>query len=303
MVFRKLKTAKKISLITSGIFVSLTMLSAPVFAAELMGGPQLPGIVSGTGPCYDSGTCPVVCSPNGLTTNSVSPTNPQTQNYVTSTLACAQPAPPPAPAPAMPTIPMPNFGGGAPAQQQTQQQQVSNEWTGYRSDPPITNSPTSPPSTADAPKGEAKITALAEKCSQQVMTDIPAKLPTGTAGCGRRVGAMATCMGTGMGHPCDGNCGDGKSFVNCQGLTKCGYEQVQANDPKAQEKCTTPGTIRAYTATPTEAGSQFGHVEFVCGVGKYCSVYKSGALDRPWPRDKADGCWIPTAAVSSGSGS
>jgi hypothetical protein len=117
MVFRKLKTAKKKSLTTGGIFVLLMFFGAPVFAAELMGGPQLPGIANGTGPCYDSGTCPVVCSPNGLTTNSISPSNPQTQNYVTSTLACAQPAAPAVP-PAMPTIPMPSFGGGAPAQQQ-----------------------------------------------------------------------------------------------------------------------------------------------------------------------------------------
>ena len=111
MVFRKLKTAKKISLTASGIFILLTLFGAPCFAAELMGGPTFRSV-----PCYDNGTCQITCSSAGLTTaNSISPTDPIASTTTPSSLACAQPAPPVAPPPPM-TIP--SFGGMGSAQQQ-----------------------------------------------------------------------------------------------------------------------------------------------------------------------------------------
>ena len=217
--------------------------------------------------------------------------------YIPSpTTGCPVPAPPAAPF-NMPAIP--GFGG-APAPASQNYSSASNEWTGYRADPPVTNSPSSPTSNAAAPEGDPKIRALAEKCGQTVMATVSSRTASGTAACGTRVGEMAKCMGNGMGHPCGGHCGNGKDFVDCAdgALTQCGFTKVPANSPD----CNMPGAIRSYTKTPTPAGTLYGHVEFVCGQGKYCSVYRSGALDRPWPRDNADGCWYPTSALGSSPG-
>jgi hypothetical protein len=113
--------------------------------------------------------------------------------------------------------------------------------------------------------------------------------------CGRSVAQMIACMGKSIGKTCLGNCGDGKGFVDCENgqLKACGYEKVAPGD----ERCKKPGAVLAYQSSPTSRGQKFGHVEFVCGENKYCSVYKSPHT-QPWPKAPPDGCWFP----ASGSG-
>ncbi len=114
--------------------------------------------------------------------------------------------------------------------------------------------------------------------------------------CGMAVRNMVKCMAssslsTSTTSEC--NCGGGgKDYVNCENgaLDKCGYEKVKSFLDK---RCSMPGAVLAYTkGGPSERGQTYGHVEFICGVGEYCSVYRK-KHDMPWPRPVPDACWYP----------
>jgi hypothetical protein len=111
--------------------------------------------------------------------------------------------------------------------------------------------------------------------------------------CGYAVSLMVQCLAQTRGIDCPMNepCGDGKDFVKCESkfMDKCGYKKVV---PSSSPLCAKAGAVFAYNLTPTLNGSRNGHVEFVCGDKKYCSVYAKPG-DKQWPWESADGCWYP----------
>ncbi len=116
--------------------------------------------------------------------------------------------------------------------------------------------------------------------------------------CGRAVAEMIKCMAPSIGGAsnCQGNCGNGKDFVRCTNgqMDKCGYAKISPTD----ERCKQAGAVLSYTKSPTSRGAMYGHVEFVCGANKYCSVYRA-PHDRPWPRTPADSCWFPKGTTNT----
>lgn len=135
----------------------------------------------------------------------------------------------------------------------------------------------------------------AQECGERLQRDCSPSNFGGRTMCGYAVAKMLECMKTVTGGDvnCTGACGHGKMFVDCKNgqMKKCGYEKVSATD----NRCKMPGAVLAYTQSPTTRGAIWGHVEFVCGQGRYCSVYRQ-VHDKPWPRPVADACWFPVKA-------
>lgn len=143
-----------------------------------------------------------------------------------------------------------------------------------------------PPHRANAYNG------MVEQCGVEKERSCGPSHFHGKTMCGYAVSQMLTCMADQLGYPnCKGDCGHGRDFVNCSNgaLEKCGYTKHSGTSPE----CKLPGAVRAYLHTPTKRGSIFGHVEFVCGVSLYCSVYHQ-PLSQPWPRGQTpNACWYP----------
>jgi hypothetical protein len=133
----------------------------------------------------------------------------------------------------------------------------------------------------------------AEECGEAKQRECSPSNFGGRTMCGLAVAKMIACMAPSIGgtSACNGSCGNGKDFVKCQNgqMEKCGYAKIENPD---DPRCKQSGAVLSYTKSPTARGSIYGHVEFVCGANKYCSVYK-GPHDRPWPRSPADACWFP----------
>lgn len=115
--------------------------------------------------------------------------------------------------------------------------------------------------------------------------------------CGRAIRQMVACMSHAIGgaSDCFGRCGEsGKDYIRCptDELIKCGYESIDPHDLR----CKMPGAVLAYQTSPTARGKRHGHVEFVCGKGQYCSVYREPKTE-PWPKNVADACWYPRAGT------
>lgn len=136
-----------------------------------------------------------------------------------------------------------------------------------------------------------KFSSQAEKCGVTEQKEHgPAKYG-GRTMCGRAVAAMVKCMRTG-GSKCSGGCGHGKDYVNCRTgfLENCGYKKIS---PTTDPRCKQAGALLAYNkGSNSPRGQTFGHVEFVCGLNKYCSVYKEPNT-RPFMGKTPDGCYIP----------
>ena len=132
----------------------------------------------------------------------------------------------------------------------------------------------------------------AQKCGEQNQAACTPDKMGGKTMCGRSVAQMLQCMGKTLGKTCEGNCGNGKDFVKCENgqMKDCGYEKVDSID---DPRCKKPGAVLAYATSPTARGQKYGHVEFVCGDSKYCSVYTSDH-EKPWPKDPPDSCWFPS---------
>jgi hypothetical protein len=140
----------------------------------------------------------------------------------------------------------------------------------------------------------------AQECGEAKQRECSPSNFGGRTMCGLAVAKMIACMAPSIGgtNGCNGSCGDGKDFVKCQNgqMEKCGYAKIEnPNDPR----CKQAGAVLSYTQSPTARGSIYGHVEFVCGDNKYCSVYKD-THDRPWPRSPADACWFPKSSGNAG---
>lgn len=153
-----------------------------------------------------------------------------------------------------------------------------------------------PPDISSMPVGSHERTAY--ECGVKAQKECHPSNRGGDSRCGEAVKIAVSCMSPALtGSKCDSQCGPGKNWVNCGKLTACGYTKAtNPNDPK----CHLPGAIRAYSKTHTPMGAKFGHVEFVCGRGKYCSIYDA-PLPRPWPRSNADACYIPTGGSGASS--
>lgn len=141
--------------------------------------------------------------------------------------------------------------------------------------------------------GRSPFLSDAERCGTTCQNNNTPDKHGGNSMCGRSVQEMVQCMSRSLNSTegCTGRCGHGKNFVDCESgqLEKCGYEKIKSGLDK---RCSMPGAVLAYSKTETDAGKIYGHVEFVCGVQKYCSVYKR-EHNQPWPRPVADACWYP----------
>ena len=139
----------------------------------------------------------------------------------------------------------------------------------------------------------------AKECGESKQKSCSPENFGGRTMCGRAVAEMIKCMANAVGGKdgCQGGCGNGKDYVNCKNgqMEKCGYTKVSPSD----ERCKQAGAVLSYAQSPTARGSVYGHVEFVCGNNRYCSVYKE-PHDRPWPRYPADACWFPTSGSTKG---
>lgn len=146
--------------------------------------------------------------------------------------------------------------------------------------------------------GKCPFEEAARRCGEDMQRLCsPARL--GTTMCGMAVGKMLECMKgniPGASAGCTGRCGHGKMFVACDNgqMKNCGYQKLSPND----NKCKMPGAVLAYSQSPTTRGRAYGHVEFVCGQGRYCSVY-SQPHGRPWPYPVPDACWYPAQGGST----
>lgn len=133
----------------------------------------------------------------------------------------------------------------------------------------------------------------AKECGEKAQRECSPSNFGGRTMCGRAVAQMIKCMAPSIGgdRSCGGSCGHGKDFVKCSNgqMQRCGYTSISPTDPR----CRQAGAVLSYTRSPTARGSVYGHVEFVCGDNKYCSVYRQ-PHDRPWPRAPADACWFPS---------
>ncbi len=132
----------------------------------------------------------------------------------------------------------------------------------------------------------------AKECGEAKQRDCAPSKFGGRTMCGLAVAKMIQCMSPSIGgqKDCGGGCGDGKMFVDCKNgqMAKCGYTKISPTD----SRCKQAGAVLSYTKSETKRGKKYGHVEFVCGDNKYCSVY-SAPHDQPWPRTPADACWFP----------
>ncbi len=128
------------------------------------------------------------------------------------------------------------------------------------------------------------------RCGVSVMMAHIRETIVGHTMCGEIVKESVQCLAKASGiEGCNAQCGDGRQWIRCAGadLDKCGYVSVGGDSPA----CLNPGSIRTYFASTTERGKLFGHVEFVCGVNKFCSAYQ-GIHNQPWPEDrKPSNCW------------
>jgi hypothetical protein len=144
-------------------------------------------------------------------------------------------------------------------------------------------------------EGTTSFTNTAKECGEAKQKSCSPANFGGRTMCGRAVAEMIKCMAPslGAGDGCQGGCGNGKDYVNCKNgqMEKCGYAKISPTDPR----CNSAGAVLSYAQSPTARGSIYGHVEFVCGNNRFCSVYKE-PHDRPWPRYPADTCWFPTTA-------
>lgn len=142
----------------------------------------------------------------------------------------------------------------------------------------------------------------AKECGEAKQRECSPSNFGGRTMCGLAVAKMIQCMSPSIGgsKACGGGCGDGKMFVKCTNgqMGKCGYTSIPPNDPR----CKQAGAVLSYEKSPTKRGAKYGHVEFVCGDNKYCSVY-SKPHDRPWPRTPADACWFPKSDGGNKGGS
>lgn len=147
-------------------------------------------------------------------------------------------------------------------------------------------------------EGQMPFEQTAKECGEKAQRECSPSNLGGRTMCGMAVAKMIQCMGpsTNARPGCTGGCGHGKMFVDCTNgqMKKCGYEKVT---PVTSEKCQMAGAVLAYTQSPTKRGAKYGHVEFVCGRGKYCSVYRA-PHDRPWPRPTPDACWYPSVGAN-----
>jgi len=155
------------------------------------------------------------------------------------------------------------------------------------------------PSQADRMSG---FMPAAKECGEKAQIECQPSRRGGRTMCGEAVGEAIKCMNErlrlSMAKRCGGHCGNGKEWVNCENgeLDACGYKKV--SDPDSPE-CLKPGAVRAYSKSPTTRGQIYGHVEFVCGVQQFCSVYHQ-PHEKPWPREIPDACWVPKTAQVSG---
>jgi|GEM_PF-5527193 len=141
----------------------------------------------------------------------------------------------------------------------------------------------------------------ARECGESKQRECSPSNFGGRTMCGLAVAKMIKCMSPSIGGSagCTGACGHGKNYVDCSNgqMGQCGYTKISPTDPR----CKQAGAVLSYRQSPTARGSIYGHVEFVCGDNKYCSVYRA-THDRPWPRTPADACWFPKSSNSAGSG-
>jgi hypothetical protein len=135
----------------------------------------------------------------------------------------------------------------------------------------------------------------AKECGEKMQVKCSPANMGGRTMCGMAVAEMLKCMKPhlqGASSGCTGSCGHGKMFVTCANgqMQQCGYEKVSNND----NRCKMPGAVLAYdgSTSTTDRGREFGHVEFVCGQGRYCSVYAQ-VRSRPWPSTPPHACWYP----------
>ena len=142
--------------------------------------------------------------------------------------------------------------------------------------------------------GESAFANTAKECGEAKQKSCAPSVFGGKTMCGRAVGEMIKCMANTIGGKdgCQGGCGNGKDFVNCSNgqMEKCGYTKISPTDPR----CNSAGAVLSYAQSETTRGKKFGHVEFVCGNNRFCSVYAQ-TQDHPWPRYPADACWFPGA--------
>jgi hypothetical protein len=158
-----------------------------------------------------------------------------------------------------------------------------------------------------------KYLKVVEECGKERQKHCIPERTGGKTMCGMAVGDMVACVIKKIGRnssPCNCGaaeseakcndpakkcCGNGNDYINCDNgaLAKCGYARGYGNGHGDPKVCDMPGAVRSYKHTPTNRGKIYGHVEFVCGEKKYCSIYHE-PLDHSWPRNqKPDACWIP----------
>jgi hypothetical protein len=142
--------------------------------------------------------------------------------------------------------------------------------------------------------GGCPLEQAAKECGEKAQVDCSPSRMGGRTMCGMSVAQAIACMRNHLPQAnkglCYGKCGHGNMFVNCSSgqMGTCGYEKISSTD----NRCKMPGAVLAYSKSPTPRGAIYGHVEFVCGRDKYCSVYRQ-PLNRPWPRSPPDACWYP----------
>lgn len=143
-------------------------------------------------------------------------------------------------------------------------------------------------------EGSSFFSSAAQECGEAKQKECAPDNFGGRTMCGMAVARMLKCMAPVVGarEGCTGGCGHGKDFVNCNTgqMEKCGYTKL----PPTDSRCKMAGAVLAYAQSPTARGQIYGHVEFVCGNNRFCSVYKD-PHDRPWPRYPADSCWYPAS--------
>jgi hypothetical protein len=151
-------------------------------------------------------------------------------------------------------------------------------------------------------EGSTFFSKAAQECGEAKEKECSPANFGGRTMCGLAVAKMIKCMSPVIGGKdgCVGGCGNGKDYVNCSNgqMEKCGYAKL----PPTDNRCKLAGAVLSYTQTPTARGSVYGHVEFLCGNNRFCSVYNE-PHDHPWPRYPADACWYPASQVSKGGGS